>query len=257
MYSIANEHNKTIGEVWDGSNLKISFRRCVDNRLLHLWFDLLSIAQSVILNDEDDAIIWKLEHNGRYSVKSLYAMVNFKGITPVHVPKVWQLHVPPNIHIFLWLLAQDKLLVRSNLCKRQHLDDLSCLFCCERETSDHLFFDCVVAVEVWKNIHKVVGCMPQPGFNYVADKWEKHKSLQAENMFVSATLWVIWRCRIDMCFNNAPWLGVQVILRRIAGFCNQWKILCKEAARERVENLISSLWELSRKPPLLLWPEPG
>ena len=153
LYSIANEHNKTIAEVWDGTNLKISFRRCVDNRLLHLWFDLPSIAQSVILNDDDDAIIWKLEHNGRYSVRSLYAMINFRGITPMHIPKVWQLHVPPNIHIFLWLLAQDKLIVRRNLSKRQHLDDLSCLFCCERETSDHLFFDCVVAVEVWKNIH--------------------------------------------------------------------------------------------------------
>ncbi|XP_037418507.1 uncharacterized protein LOC119282357 isoform X2 [Triticum dicoccoides] len=48
-----------------------------------------------------------------------------------------------------------------------------------------------------------------------------------------------------------------VIPRKIAGFCDQWKILCKKAARDRVERLISSLWETARRPPLLIWPEPG
>lgn len=257
MYSIANEHNIPIADLWDGVNLKITFRRCVDSRLMFLWLDLVSIAQSINFSDEDDALIWKMESNGRYSVRSMYAMVNFRGISPVFIPDVWQVHVPPNIHIFLWLLAHNKLLVRANLAKRQHLNDLTCLFCCELETTNHLFFECVMAGQVWNTVHSLTGCLPLPTFENVTKMWGKNKLLQADNLVVSATLWAIWRCRNDICFNCTPWIGVQVIIRKIAGFCSLWKILCKEDAKERVEQIISSLWEVARRPPLLLWPEPG
>ena len=80
----------------------------------------------------------------------MYAMVNFRGINQVHITDMWKIHVPPNIHIFLWLLAHNKMLVRDNLSKRQHLDDLSCLFCSKGENINHLFFECVVAIVVLK-----------------------------------------------------------------------------------------------------------
>ncbi|XP_044323390.1 uncharacterized protein [Triticum aestivum] len=48
-----------------------------------------------------------------------------------------------------------------------------------------------------------------------------------------------------------------VVLGRIAGYCNSWKILCKGNVKERVEMFTAAIWEEARKPPLLLWPEPG
>jgi hypothetical protein len=45
-YSIVNEQNKTISEIWDGTNLKCTFMRCVDARLYNLWEELVSIASS-------------------------------------------------------------------------------------------------------------------------------------------------------------------------------------------------------------------
>jgi hypothetical protein len=36
---------------------------------------------------------------------------------------VWKLHVPSRLHIFLWLLANNKTLTRHNLAKRRSLDD--------------------------------------------------------------------------------------------------------------------------------------
>ena len=72
--------------------------------------------------------------------------ISFRGVQPVYTPAaVWRLNVPPRIHIFLWLLANNKTLTRSNLSKRQHLDGLSCLFCGETETVHHLFFGCCSA----------------------------------------------------------------------------------------------------------------
>jgi len=47
--------------------------------------------------------------------------------------------------MFLWLLVNKRVLAGDNLAKRRKVKDESCLFCNERETSQHLFFDCVVA----------------------------------------------------------------------------------------------------------------
>src|SRR4051794_28490663 len=104
-----------------------------------------------------DAPIWKYEANGIYSVKSFYAIVNFRGITPVYIPSLWRIHIPPRVHVFLWMLAKNKLLTRVNLNKRQHISDMSCLFCSEEENTMHLFFECDVAKELWLNIAPLTG----------------------------------------------------------------------------------------------------
>ena len=63
----------------------------------------------------------------------------------VHVSAVWSIKVPPRVHMFLWLLVNKRVLAGDNLAKRRKVKDESCLFCNEREPSQHLFFDCVVA----------------------------------------------------------------------------------------------------------------
>jgi hypothetical protein len=101
----------------------------VDNRLLQRWYDLKSISESLCLNNEEDSIIWKFESKGVYSVSSLYAIVNFRGVLPVHIPAVWRVKVQPRVHVFLWLLVNNRLLTRDNLVKRQYVPDHSCVFC--------------------------------------------------------------------------------------------------------------------------------
>jgi hypothetical protein len=85
-------------------------------------------------------------------VSSMYVIVNFRGVMPVHIPVVLRVKVQPRVHVFLWLLANNKLLTRDNLAKRQHVPDHSCVFCSESESIVHLFFGYVVAKEVWKHI---------------------------------------------------------------------------------------------------------
>ena len=93
------------------------------------WEELLRIVNSVILNNEEDTIIWKFNSNGKYSVQSLYAVLSFRGVSPILIPVVWKLNIPPRVHIFLWLLYNNKLLTRDNLQKRRDVADRSCLFC--------------------------------------------------------------------------------------------------------------------------------
>jgi hypothetical protein len=85
------------------------------------WYDLKSIAEFLCLNNKEDFIIWKFESKGVYSVSSLYAVVNFRGVILVHISVVWRIKVQPRVHVFIWLLANNRLLTRDNLVKRQHV----------------------------------------------------------------------------------------------------------------------------------------
>jgi hypothetical protein len=82
----------------------------------------MSIARSINFTDDCDAITWKFNSNGRYSVHSLCSVISFRGIKPIYTPVVWKLTVPPCIHVFLWSVANNQLLTRDNLAKTEKLD---------------------------------------------------------------------------------------------------------------------------------------
>ena len=104
---------------------------------------------SLLYSDEEDALVWQFTSNGIYSSQSLYRIINFRGIKPILVPSIWNLKLPPRVHYFLWLVCKNKILTRDNLGKRKKIEDDTCLFCNEKETINHLFFECVVAKQMW------------------------------------------------------------------------------------------------------------
>ena len=116
---------------------------------MNLWEELLAIASSISFSEEKDSLIWELNSQGVYSVQTLYAIVSVRGIKQVYTPMMWKLRVPPRIHVFLWLLANNKLLTRGNLAKRKEIPDKTCLFCSEHESVHHIMFDCCVAKLIW------------------------------------------------------------------------------------------------------------
>jgi hypothetical protein len=97
-----------IRESWNGVNLIFTFRRT-----------------PIQFFEDDDAIIWQYNSTGRYSVQSLYTIVNNRGVKQVYTHLVWKIQVPSGIHVFLWLLANDKVLTRDNPAKRRHVEDMS------------------------------------------------------------------------------------------------------------------------------------
>jgi hypothetical protein len=64
LYVLINEHKKSIAELWDGVNLKRTFRRSVDQNLMQRCYDLRSIAESLHLSVEEDADIWRFDSIG-------------------------------------------------------------------------------------------------------------------------------------------------------------------------------------------------
>ena len=135
---------------------------------MNMWFDLLSIVESVNLQEDNDQIIWCFNSNGKYSVQSLYAVISNRGVVPVSVSTVWRLKVPPRIQIFLWLITKNKILTRDNLAKQREVSDKTCLFCNELEYVNHLLFHCCVARRTWLVIAEVLNLRGNWNFEFLA-----------------------------------------------------------------------------------------
>ena len=94
LYVINNQKNLCVDDVWDGTELKISFRRGVNETLMQDWLALITIAESINFSEDCDAIIWSFDNSSKFSVQAMYKTVSFRGIQPVYTPVVWSLYVP-------------------------------------------------------------------------------------------------------------------------------------------------------------------
>jgi hypothetical protein len=75
-----------VRDSWDGTNLKFIFRRIVDGRTMALWLEVVQIASGLQFTEEEDVIIWQFASPGKYSVQTLYSVINDRGIKQIYTP---------------------------------------------------------------------------------------------------------------------------------------------------------------------------
>jgi hypothetical protein len=181
----------TVRDVWDGVDIKLTFRRVFDDRMMEQWVQIEQIIRSIRFSEVEDALVWELHSSGLYTSQSLYAMINFRGITPVFIPAVWSLNILPRVHVFLWLLSHNKLLTRDNLCKRQEVSDKTCLLCSENENIQHLFFSCDIVRLLWQDIASILDSVMVVDFESLARLWISNKRNAMVNLVNAALLWTM------------------------------------------------------------------
>jgi hypothetical protein len=125
-----------------GGVLRVTFRRTFDE-------NMLTLVETLELKEGNISLVWCYQNSGVYSSKSLYAIINYRCVILVYVSAVWNIVVPPKIHLFLWLLSYHKLATMDNRNKRGMSKPVQCRFFMEEESINHLFFDCAVARNVW------------------------------------------------------------------------------------------------------------
>jgi hypothetical protein len=81
-------------ELWDGTNLKCTFRRTVEAAMARKWDEILQLASTIVFHNTPDEIVWTFNSNGVYSSQNLYKVVNIRGVKPIHTPAVWSLKIP-------------------------------------------------------------------------------------------------------------------------------------------------------------------
>ena len=212
------------------------------------WLEVLQLASTIIFSFEEDALIWRFSSNGVYNSQSLYRIINFRGVIPVHVSAVWPLKIPPRVHFFLWLLAKNKVLTRDNLSLRRKVEDESCLFCNEKESVFHLFFDCVVAKQIWVYISECFGFNVGMNFESIGNMWLSRKKFIVHNILTSAVLWGLWKLRNELCFQNMSWRDIRILLMKVAILAQNWLILCPEISKAELSGLIGKLKLMAAMP---------
>ena len=159
--------------------------------------------------------------------------------------------MPPRVHIFLWLISNNKVLTRANLAKRRTLEDLSCLFCSDPETTHHLFFDCCITGVLWKHVYDNFEIQIGSNFESVAHWWVSNNRNSVLNTVGAALLWSLWKLRNEICFQGKRWKDEQVVLNKIVQALKNWRSLCKVGSEDKYNWVINMMLEKSLKPLML------
>uniref|UniRef100_A0A8I6YY10 Reverse transcriptase zinc-binding domain-containing protein n=1 Tax=Hordeum vulgare subsp. vulgare TaxID=112509 RepID=A0A8I6YY10_HORVV len=169
---------------------------------------------------------------GGYSVKSFYKCINFGGVGSLYGDDLWKVLCPQNIHVFLWLCLYNKILTRDNVAKRRNVDDLTCLFCNEKESIQHLFFYCINAEHIWSIVSEFFMIRKIQCFDDISSMWTSKKKRIMLNMITAASLWSIWTLRNDFCFQGRSWRGLGCGLAKLKRNLQKWTVLCDAAQVE-------------------------
>jgi hypothetical protein len=51
-----------------------------------LWLEVVQIASGLQFTEEEDVIIWQFASPGKYSVQTLYSVINDRGIKQIYTP---------------------------------------------------------------------------------------------------------------------------------------------------------------------------
>lgn len=227
--------------------------------VIHQVFDDASAAailQTPLIEQvTEDALIWKVERNGLYSVKSAYRLCVEELIDTVHLRKagywsgIWKLKVPPKIKNLIWRMCRGCLPTRVRLQDKGVQCPMNCVVCDgPSEDLHHVFFDCSFAVQVWiragmwEKIQQACtnsNCATDLIFLLVQEL-----SRDASQHF-AALLWSMWKHRNLKLWQDVSETVAQVVDRAVH-LVEDWSMANIPAAIAHSSNNISEGADISR-----------
>lgn len=248
LYCICREQGNAVSQVWA---LKLTFRRSFSPALMNLWYELEAIVGNKTHTGDFDSLVWQYTSSGDFG--SLYAIINYRGITPVFILAVWKIIVPPRIHIFLWLFSSNKIMARDNLKKRNMNKPVECVFCAEHGSVQHLFFDCLVAKLVWQEVSSSPSRQVGTSVESVTSLWIAGKKLDSLNTIVASVLWALWKHRNSIIFNGGIWMSLNQIWSLVLRTIRKWRLIFKEHMLVQIDQFWLRLQHLLGRPAQLEW----
>jgi hypothetical protein len=146
------------------------------------------------------------------------------------------------------LLSKDKLMTRDNLQKRNLNKPLECVFCKEHETIHHLFFDCIVARNVWEKVSEFFGLPPVSTYLSVARFWLANTKHAAQNTIYSTVLWSIWKIRNALVFDNQQWICLKQVWALVLRTLRKWRLIFKDFMLTQVDQFSTMVTQVLRSP---------
>ena len=158
------------------------------------------------------------------------------------IKKLWKAKLPLKIKVFMWLVKLNAILTRDNLSRKGWQGDKMCSFCSSPESTEHLFFSCVISKYCWSLVSVVVRADCRPGssqFWVWANKFmPSHKKFHMIGL--AAICWAIWLTRNAISFERK---NVDLLLRLSVWLLPLW--LIGQVFRTQVTRWC---WSRERKP---------
>ncbi|GJW92011.1 RNA-directed DNA polymerase, eukaryota [Tanacetum coccineum] len=136
-------------------SLDVSFRRGVrDGAERQEWDDLISLIGSVSLSSSKDRWICDLSGDSEFRVKEVRNFLDELYLPSHSEATRWVKCIPIKINVLVWRARRDCLSTRHNLSRRGiPLDSVLCPLCdASVEDSQHVFFNCDIAQDVFRSI---------------------------------------------------------------------------------------------------------
>ncbi|GKD92967.1 RNA-directed DNA polymerase, eukaryota, partial [Tanacetum coccineum] len=118
--------------------------------------DMLFEISSAEISEVEDSCVWSLGTDGTSSVKDARCIIESKILPSLAPPIVWDKNIPQKVNIFISRLILDRLPHKLNLSSRGFdIQAISCPSCNGNvESSNHIFFECNIAKDIWMLIRK-------------------------------------------------------------------------------------------------------
>lgn len=161
-----------------------------------------------------DRLIWKLEKNGRFTVKSAYKKLyedkyNFAFTNPAMRNiwiKLWRLPAFPRVQHFLWKCLSNTLATREKLSMRISDIEANCLVGYSTiETVTHIILHCDFARAAWLALAGCNSAVPSDLNNWIMD-WFKEgieENITEKEIAKRATIaWSLWTEECEVVFQQ-------------------------------------------------------
>jgi len=167
-----------------------------------------------------DHVIWVVEDDGKFTVKSCYKALRGELRDSDSQPwtDMWQLKLPPKTKVFFWQACSNSLPTKDLLRQRKVECDVLCAICGNHEESiGHLFVECEYARACWRYSRLLVGHSVGASFQaWVNQNLERID--KANHCLFVLICWEIWGQRNDKCWNNSTIMHHQQLIRKAHNF---------------------------------------
>ncbi|CAN1243656.1 Putative ribonuclease H protein At1g65750, partial [Linum perenne] len=160
--------------------------------------------------------VWRLEPNGKYSVKSGYLLATNRVDEEGDAiwAKFWKWQGSQRVRQFLWVAVQNRLLTNAERHRHRHLTGNSnCGLCAGvPETCEHILRHCPLAKQVWGT---KLGINPMdPFFTMSMENWWKTNIDNSSNgVSFGAVCWMLWKRRNERIFKGKRASAYSIIER--------------------------------------------
>jgi len=245
LFQIASDQNLEVSKACVQGQWEISFRRQLDDSQRQEWAELLEILNEVQLTEGVDKMVWALEKSGQYTTRSLYKSLTNGGMADARAMLIWKSPIPLKVKNFMWMANHDRIQCGVQLKKKKWTGSEKCPVCEVDETSDHILFQCPLAVLLWSFLRDCLGWPSSPTscsslLLEIVDQYRGNKQLLT--IFICAgALWSIWKTRNELVFDKKVVSSPSTLIYKALLLAKSWRPLLKPKMMPMADGMLNNI----------------